>query len=443
MRALRPSDLFCAVPSPGFIMRPPVQRHGERIPPEARAVMQPTWQRGWFGPRDIRICVLENVIVAQEGLVFTADGSLLAESVRQHTGNEVAQARAMVAAHGHHAPVVRGDVVLCRKRGAVNYGHWIVEMLPMAWLAAQHWPHPLRVMVQELPDPMRAVQLHSLARLGLSPSAVVPAGVAPVRVERLIFVDGLTEHGGYLSPLALECLDRLAGPIAPDGPDMLWISRGAVPTRRLQDEDAILASARRAGFTVLDPSTLPFAAQIAVFKAARRIVGVMGAALANMAFCRPGADLFALAPAAMSDTFFWFLAGLTGLAAEEIRCEQTGPVRGLAAWDRDVQLDLDVLARLFDPAPLPAAPGRAEMDTRLAALFAAAYYLAANPDVAAAGVDPLDHYMGTGWREGRNPSAAFDTRRYLTAHPDIGHFNPLAHFIMSGEAEGRAVFAVV
>ncbi len=64
--------------------------------------------------------------------------------------------------------------------------------------------------------------------------------------------------------------------------------------------------------------------------------------------------------------------------------------------------------------------------------FDVAYYLAHSPDVAAAGVDPFEHFWGYGWREGRNPSAEFDirfyTQRYLrgdTAENPFGHW--LAH----------------
>ncbi len=54
--------------------------------------------------------------------------------------------------------------------------------------------------------------------------------------------------------------------------------------------------------------------------------------------------------------------------------------------------------------------------------FDAAFYLAANPDVAAVGMDPFEHYRCRGFREGRDPSASFDTKyyahRYLADHPD-------------------------
>ena len=72
-------------------------------------------------------------------------------------------------------------------------------------------------------------------------------------------------------------------------------------------------------------------------------------------------------------------------------------------------------------------------------LFDPVYYLANNPDVAAAGVDPYTHYMTTGWKEGRNPSALFNTNFYLNQNPDIkaAGLNPLTHFETSGWQEGR------
>ena len=72
-------------------------------------------------------------------------------------------------------------------------------------------------------------------------------------------------------------------------------------------------------------------------------------------------------------------------------------------------------------------------------LFDRTYYLAHNPDVAAAGVDPYQHYIATGWKEGRNPDALFDTNYYLTTNPDVkaAGINPLAHFEANGWREGR------
>jgi hypothetical protein len=74
------------------------------------------------------------------------------------------------------------------------------------------------------------------------------------------------------------------------------------------------------------------------------------------------------------------------------------------------------------------------------AFFDTEGYLAHYADVAAAGMNPLQHYAQFGWHEGRDPSTAFDTLAYLAANPDVAaaNVNPLDHFLQSGFEEGRA-----
>ena len=71
--------------------------------------------------------------------------------------------------------------------------------------------------------------------------------------------------------------------------------------------------------------------------------------------------------------------------------------------------------------------------------FDAQYYLFHNPDVAAAGVDPLSHFNAFGWQEGRNPNAWFDTAGYLAHYTDVAAagINPLQHYETDGWKEGR------
>lgn len=73
-------------------------------------------------------------------------------------------------------------------------------------------------------------------------------------------------------------------------------------------------------------------------------------------------------------------------------------------------------------------------------LFDPGYYLRQNPDVAAAGAEPYQHFMTYGWREGRDPSLLFSVGKYLAANPDVSRaaLNPLLHYELYGQAEGRA-----
>ncbi len=72
-------------------------------------------------------------------------------------------------------------------------------------------------------------------------------------------------------------------------------------------------------------------------------------------------------------------------------------------------------------------------------IFDETWYLAEYPDVAEAGIDPVQHYLRYGASEGRNPSPEFDTTFYLTTNPDIAQaeINPLIHYLRYGKEEGR------
>ena len=76
---------------------------------------------------------------------------------------------------------------------------------------------------------------------------------------------------------------------------------------------------------------------------------------------------------------------------------------------------------------------------RNSGLFDDAWYLAQYPDVAALGLDPVEHYLWLGADMGRNPSPNFETRTYVAANPDVAAagINPLVHYATIGKREGR------
>ncbi|HEX7887159.1 MAG TPA: hypothetical protein VF474_14375 [Phenylobacterium sp.] len=86
-----------------------------------------------------------------------------------------------------------------------------------------------------------------------------------------------------------------------------------------------------------------------------------------------------------------------------------------------------------------AVPLTPEQHAAVAAEFDPAFYLALNPDVAASGMAPLEHFIRTGWLEDRDPNARFSVRDYLDANPDVAaaNLNPFAHYLVAGRTEGR------
>lgn len=72
--------------------------------------------------------------------------------------------------------------------------------------------------------------------------------------------------------------------------------------------------------------------------------------------------------------------------------------------------------------------------------FDVKFYLNENPDVAAAGVDPVVHYIVYGWCEGRDPNDEFDTKYYMESNEDVVRAGvmPFYHYIVAGRSEGRS-----
>lgn len=76
--------------------------------------------------------------------------------------------------------------------------------------------------------------------------------------------------------------------------------------------------------------------------------------------------------------------------------------------------------------------------------FDPGYYLDHYPDVQAAGMKPIEHFLRHGAQEGRNPSEKFDSSFYLNTYPDVrsAGVNPLVHYLQHGIRENRAPLPV-
>lgn len=70
--------------------------------------------------------------------------------------------------------------------------------------------------------------------------------------------------------------------------------------------------------------------------------------------------------------------------------------------------------------------------------FDPSYYLENNPEVGSSGLSPIDHYTSQGWRQWRNPSAAFDLIWYAQAYlASQWTVDPLFHYVATGAEKGH------
>lgn len=186
---------------------------------------------------------------------------------------------------------------------AVNYAHWITEVLPrIALFCAETTLKNIPIIVNnELHDnAMRSV----LAIAGPNREVIcLPVGRS-LKVSKLY----LTSCAGYVpfEPRGRQRPDHSHGFFSPDGfaairaktvpavssrdtttsPKKIYISRNA-GYRTLENDVQVRGFLTENGFTVITPELLSFPEQVKVFSQADIIVGASGAAMANIVFCRP------------------------------------------------------------------------------------------------------------------------------------------------------------
>lgn len=93
---------------------------------------------------------------------------------------------------------------------------------------------------------------------------------------------------GFTDPKAAKDLYQKAWPKRSPLKTKIVIERLETSIERCTNQDAFIEHFRKAGFQVVSPESLSFSEQVELFYDADVIVGISGAAFANLVFCRPG-----------------------------------------------------------------------------------------------------------------------------------------------------------
>ena len=193
-----------------------------------------------------------------------------------------------------------GDVLWATADEPFNYGVWLLQTLPTIVAAERdgfdgallcHAPMAWQKQLIEYFAPRLAQRWveHDLDR------AYRAGGHLHMTVQN--------RRNFVLTPSERQIFDEIvartlaASPAST--PERIFVSRLSRSRRNpayraLTNEAALIAGLEAEGFVAVEPETLSFAAQIALFAQARYIVGLGGAGLFNTAFCRPGATVTTL-----------------------------------------------------------------------------------------------------------------------------------------------------
>jgi capsular polysaccharide biosynthesis protein len=332
--------------SPAFATRMPEIRNAAAIPAGSWQAMAVSFNRRVFGGRNVTFRLIEDAVVAGEGIVFDRDLNLVRGTSRLMSDAVVDQYRQITQeGRGPGMRRIAGMSVLCKTRNPNNYGHFLMEMFPKAWLTARLLTNrPVTYLIHQ--TNLVPVAQDALTRIGINPYAISVTDDQPIHCESLIVIDGLTSHGVYQSPICVQALSELADRIPAAPYPKIFASRHA-RDRRLLNQEAVEAALRERGFAIVDTGLMSLAEQISLFKGASTVVGPLGAALTNTAFCARGSKIVALTAQSFPDTFFWFLSQHLGHDYMEVRgTDSSGTPDVPQSWDAGFSISEEDLAFL-------------------------------------------------------------------------------------------------
>jgi hypothetical protein len=188
---------------------------------------------------------------------------------------------------------IDGDVFFGTPIEPLNWGMWLLQAIPSASFFVENKP---------------ADKFLAYVGREWQKALLVTLGVSEDRVEHQEL--GHTYHCDRLTmfqyshielvptPKELEIFGRLSQALAPDANSQagrrLFLSRRSITRqsagkyRALQNEDEVVAAAEALGFEICEPELLSIPAQIKLFGEAEIVVGLGGAAMFNVVFCKPG-----------------------------------------------------------------------------------------------------------------------------------------------------------
>jgi capsular polysaccharide biosynthesis protein/RimJ/RimL family protein N-acetyltransferase len=190
--------------------------------------------------------------------------------------------------------------------GATNYYHWLIEVLPLSFLAGSL---PNRYADFPLVIPEQIANLQSFRdslELFRGGREIVTIGTRRCRFDELVVIDPIVrepmnmrqgfwpsvEDYSYNPKLMLAYRNAICSRlgIQPNGhSDRIFLARGKMT--RAYNENELLIIAARYGFRAVYAEQLLFRQQVEVLTAARFVVGPSGAAFANTLFCQEGTRL--------------------------------------------------------------------------------------------------------------------------------------------------------
>ena len=289
----------------------------------------------------------ETAVIEIEDPSFSLCSHVLLDDERRVVYSDSEPAEGITRFRKHVSRRVRrlpGTVAYLSNLWVDNYYHWMQLTLPLLRFYRDVWQGSGIDHYYVGPSSLGRVQEETLLRVGIDPGRIVREPCTADRIVTSISVHpeqlpGVRYGDGWGHRFTREALGDLR---SARRPKRVYIERGLVRNRRLQNEDALVTFLAGRGFERLRMDGLTVSEQARVFASAEAVVGVHGAALTNLLFATPGARVVEIFPPGVVEVSYFAAATHAGLEYFYVVGEP-----GVNRND-DFAVDIEKMARLFD-----------------------------------------------------------------------------------------------
>jgi len=204
-----------------------------------------------------------------------------------------------------------------------NYYHWLTAVLPRIYLVEKAGLIE-NVDFYLVPDDVLRFQVETLDLLGIPREARISSRKAPhVAADAVI---STTHPRPNVQDVPTWIVEWLRDAFLEKSSDqeynrLVYIGRADASNRRLLNEEECFSTVLQPlGFEAYQLSKMPFISQIRLFAGADVIVGIHGAALTNLSFCRNGTSVIELFSAPWRLKMFEKISNFRGLNYHSIVC---------------------------------------------------------------------------------------------------------------------------
>ncbi len=210
------------------------------------------------------------------------------------------------------APTIAGEHLLIANSEQPNYGHYLLDIVPLVHLGAGR-------RAPMLTWTLKPWQRALVARLDVPAGLIREIRPRPVFLKHAIVsnrhsgVSSQNAHPQHREAFAAILANvRRAAP-ASATPKRVLVCRGLANSRNIMNRAEMIEALKPLGFAAIQPEKLSFDEQALTFAEAEVVVCEFGAAMANAMFCRPGTKVVEIIAEGQHDPWSSHLCAMLGL----------------------------------------------------------------------------------------------------------------------------------